>query len=81
MFKPFQRYNFTCGHEGEIVYFSYGGQEISMHYRDLLKILQIQYVHAKLAKNETGDNSMTFNCFGVLKDAEENYKLSVPRHL
>ncbi|GAG27046.1 unnamed protein product [marine sediment metagenome] len=81
LFKPFKKHTFTCEHEGEIVTCNFGGQNVTMHYADIFKITQMMNVHAKLAKTETGDKSTTYNVMGVLRDAEDNHKATIPRHL
>ena len=72
---------FVCSHEGELITLKFGNVPITMHYNDALRISQMIFVHAKQAKRETGDHSVTRRGFGILNDVETNYKLSLPRHI
>ena len=81
MAKILGNHKFVCSHESELVTLQFGNVPTTMHYNDALRISQIIFVHAKQAKRETGDNSVTLRGFGILNDVETNYKLSLPRHI
>lgn len=72
-----KNYNWAVGYEGENIKIKFGNIIFKFHFVVALKMSEWIRIAGREAKSWAGDGSKSMIAFGILSDAEENYRLGV----